>query len=44
MYVDEPGYAEYCDALAPGPTVWPREVIAANAGAMGVAPESARWE
>lgn len=26
MYVDDPGYAEYYDALAPGLTVWLREV------------------
>ncbi|MFJ7199843.1 MULTISPECIES: MerR family transcriptional regulator [unclassified Streptomyces] len=44
MYVDDPGYAEYYDALAPGLTVWLREVIAANAGARGVDPDSARWE
>ncbi|MFD7490994.1 MerR family transcriptional regulator [Streptomyces sp. NPDC059832] len=44
MYVDEPGYAEHYDALAPGLTVWLREVILANAGARGVDPESARWE
>ncbi|MFF1648569.1 MerR family transcriptional regulator [Streptomyces sp. NPDC058240] len=44
MYVDEPGYAEHYDALAPGLTVWLRDVILANAGARGVDPESARWE
>ncbi|MET9657215.1 MerR family transcriptional regulator [Streptomyces sp. NPDC006510] len=44
MYVDEPEYAEYYDALAPGLTVWLRDAIFANAGARGVDPESAKWE
>ncbi|GGX83046.1 MerR family transcriptional regulator [Streptomyces hiroshimensis] len=44
MYVDEPGYAEHYDAVAPGLTVWLRDVIFANAAAHGVDPASATWE
>ncbi|MEU6036274.1 MerR family transcriptional regulator [Actinomadura sp. NPDC047616] len=43
-YVGEPGFADYYDALAPGLTVWLRDVIFANAEAHGVDPESAIWE
>ncbi|MFD8543096.1 MerR family transcriptional regulator [Streptomyces sp. NPDC059649] len=44
LYVREPGYAEYYDAIAPGLTVWLRDIIFANAGTHGVDPESATWE
>ncbi|WP_051797617.1 MerR family transcriptional regulator [Streptomyces sp. NRRL S-337] len=44
LYVSEPGYAEYYDALAPGLTVWLRDAIFANAETHGVDPESATWE
>ncbi|GAB7029093.1 MerR family transcriptional regulator [Streptomyces sp. NPDC021749] len=44
MYVSEPGYAEYYDALAPGLTLWLRDILFANAVAHGVDPESAVWE
>ncbi|MFI9050691.1 MerR family transcriptional regulator [Streptomyces sp. NPDC053427] len=43
-YVSDPGYTEYFDAVAPGLTVWLRDVLFANAEAHGVDPESARWE
>lgn len=36
MYVDDPGYAEYYDGLAPGLTVWLREV-GVTGGGPGVA-------
>ncbi|GAA4622413.1 MerR family transcriptional regulator [Actinoallomurus vinaceus] len=44
MFVDDPGYGEYFDTVAPGLAVWLRDVIFANAGAHGVDPESAIWE
>ncbi|MEU9118333.1 MerR family transcriptional regulator [Streptomyces sp. NPDC048506] len=44
MFVDDPRYAEYYEAVAPGFTVWLRDVIFANAAAHGVDPESAVWE
>ncbi|MFI9628918.1 MerR family transcriptional regulator [Streptomyces sp. NPDC052042] len=43
MFVGEPGFAEYYDALAPGLTAWLRDVIFANARGHGVDPESATW-
>ncbi|AIA06785.1 MerR family transcriptional regulator [Streptomyces noursei] len=43
MFVDDPGYAEYFDALAPDLTRWLRDVIFANARAHGVDPDSATW-
>lgn len=43
-FVDEPGHAEYYDALAPGMTRWLRDVFFANAAAHGVDPASAIWE
>ncbi|WP_202806583.1 MerR family transcriptional regulator [Kribbella catacumbae] len=43
-YVDDPGYAEYYDAAAPGLAVWLRDTIFANADAQGVDPDSATWE
>ncbi|MGK5628213.1 MerR family transcriptional regulator [Streptomyces sp. URMC 123] len=44
MYVDEPGYADTYEALAPGLTVWLRDTIHANARAHGVDPTTAVWE
>lgn len=44
MYVSEPGYTEYYDALAPGLTGWLRDIIFANAETHGVDPASAVWE
>ncbi|KUJ64822.1 MerR family transcriptional regulator [Streptomyces albus subsp. albus] len=44
MFTDDPGFAEYFDALAPGLAHWLREVIAANAEAHGVDPGLAAWE
>ncbi|WP_067539933.1 MerR family transcriptional regulator [Nocardia crassostreae] len=44
MFTDEPGYADYYDALEPGLTEWFRAVIAANARAHGVDPDTATWE
>jgi hypothetical protein len=44
MFVGDPGFAEYYDGVAPGLTVWLRDVIFANAEAHGVDPESAIWE
>ncbi|WP_026929941.1 MerR family transcriptional regulator [Glycomyces tenuis] len=43
-YVDEAGFAEYYDAMAPGLTRWLRDAIFANARAHGVDPETAVWE
>jgi len=43
-YVSDPRYAEYYDALAPGLTLWLRDVIFANAEAHGVDPASAEWK
>ncbi|MEU6046507.1 MerR family transcriptional regulator [Streptomyces griseus] len=43
-YVTDPGYAAYYDAIAPGLNDWLCAVIAANARAHGVDPESASWE
>ncbi|MFI6866382.1 MerR family transcriptional regulator [Nocardia sp. NPDC050406] len=43
-FIEEPGYAEYYDALEPGLTVWFRDVIFANAQANGIDPDSATWE
>ncbi|MFI1222050.1 MULTISPECIES: MerR family transcriptional regulator [unclassified Streptomyces] len=40
-YVTDPGYAAYYDAISPGLNRWLCAVIAANAGAHGVDPESA---
>jgi DNA-binding transcriptional MerR regulator len=44
MFVGDPGYAEYYDAVEPGLTVWLRDVFFANAEAHGVDPETAKWE
>lgn len=44
MYVDDPRYAEYYEATAPGLTVWLRDTIFANAEAHGIDPASAAWE
>lgn len=43
-YVTDPGHAAHYDAIAPGLTSWLCAVIAANARAHGVDPESAGWE
>jgi DNA-binding transcriptional MerR regulator len=43
-FVEEPGYAEYYDQLAPGLAEWFRDVIFANAAAHGVDPARAVWE
>ncbi|MEU7637968.1 MULTISPECIES: MerR family transcriptional regulator [unclassified Streptomyces] len=43
-FVDDPRYADYFDAFAPGLTRWLRDVIFENARAHGVDPESASWE
>ncbi|WP_433579879.1 MerR family transcriptional regulator [Nocardia brasiliensis] len=44
MFVDEPGYAEYHDAMAPELTEWLRDVVFANARVHGVEPETAAWD
>lgn len=44
MLVGDARFAEYYDAVAPGLTVWLRDVIFANAEAHGVDPRSATWE
>lgn len=44
MYANDPEFAAYYDAIAPGLTVWIREVVFANAAAHGVDPETAIWE
>nr|WP_272919408.1 TipAS antibiotic-recognition domain-containing protein [Amycolatopsis rubida] len=43
-FVEETGYAEYYDALAPGLAGWLRDVIFANAIGQGVDPATAVWE
>ena len=43
-YVDDPRYAEYYDANAPGLTVWLRDTIFANADAQGIDSASATWQ
>lgn len=42
-YVEEPGYAEFYDALEPGLTRWLRDVIFANAESHGIDPHTATW-
>ncbi|ADD42282.1 MerR family transcriptional regulator [Stackebrandtia nassauensis] len=44
MFVEDPGFAEHYDKLAPGLAVWLREVLFANARANGVDPATAVWE
>lgn len=43
-FVEETGYTEYYDGLAPGLAGWLRDVIFANAIAHGVDPATAVWE
>ncbi|MEW2065644.1 MerR family transcriptional regulator [Streptomyces sp. NPDC007346] len=43
-YITDRGYAAHHDAIEPGLGRWLCAVIAANAGAHGVDPESATWE
>ncbi|MFC0602169.1 MerR family transcriptional regulator [Streptomyces palmae] len=43
MFTEDPGFTAYFDALAPGLAHWLYEVIAANAAARGVDPETATW-
>lgn len=42
--VDDPGFRAHYDGLAPGLSVWLRDVINANARAHGVDPRTAVWE
>ncbi|TLF73244.1 MerR family transcriptional regulator [Nocardia cyriacigeorgica] len=42
-YVDDAGYTEFYDGLAPGLTVWLHDIIDANARHHGVDPETATW-
>jgi DNA-binding transcriptional MerR regulator len=44
MFVGDPRFAKYYNAVEPGLTVWLRDVIFANAEAHGVDPKSATWE
>nr|WP_234430647.1 MerR family transcriptional regulator [Streptomyces sp. NRRL F-4489] len=44
LFTDDPRYASYYDALAPGLTLWLRAVFFANAEAHGVDPATAVWE
>ncbi|GAB4583746.1 MerR family transcriptional regulator [Nocardia sp. IFM 10818] len=44
MFLEEPGYADFYDALEPGLCAWFHDIIVANARAHGVDPDSARWE
>ncbi|WP_067563679.1 MerR family transcriptional regulator [Nocardia acidivorans] len=41
MYVDDSGYADFYNALAPGLNIWLRRIIDANARAHGVDPDTA---
>ncbi|WP_278264238.1 MerR family transcriptional regulator [Nocardia sp. AG03] len=43
-YLDDPGYTDFYDALAPGFTPWLHDVITANALAHGVDPATATWD
>lgn len=43
MFVDDAGFAEHFDALAPGLARWLRDAVEANARAHGVDPERATW-
>lgn len=43
MYVDDPGYASFYNALAPGLNIWLRRIVNANARARGVDPDTATW-
>lgn len=44
MFVEDPGFAAHYDGLASGLARWLGEVLAANAAANGVDPETATWE
>ncbi|MFE3446068.1 MerR family transcriptional regulator [Nocardia sp. NPDC059180] len=43
QYVSDPGYTAFFDGLEPGLAVWLRDVIAENARANGVDPDTAIW-
>nr|WP_246461728.1 MerR family transcriptional regulator [Nocardia transvalensis] len=42
-YATDPGFAGFYDGLEPGLAAWLRDIIAANARAHGVDPETATW-
>jgi DNA-binding transcriptional MerR regulator len=44
MFVSDPGYTSYYDALSPGLTEWLRDVVYANAVVHGVDPATAAWD
>lgn len=43
-YLGDADHTAAYEALAPGLTRWPRDVIFANAAAHGVDPRTAEWE
>ncbi len=43
-FVEDPGYTQYYDALAPGLAVWLRDAIFANAETQGIDPATATWQ
>lgn len=44
MYVGDPGFTAYYEALRPGLTQWLREAIDANAARNGIDPDTATWK
>jgi DNA-binding transcriptional MerR regulator len=44
MFTHDPGFAAHYDTLAPGLADWFHQVLAANAAANGIDPDTATWE
>lgn len=44
MYVEDPGFRDNHEALAPGLAQWLHEMIDANARRHGIDPATATWE
>ncbi|MDL4818232.1 MerR family transcriptional regulator [Actinomadura opuntiae] len=44
MFAEDPGFAAYYDAMAPGLAGWLQDAISANAEAHGTDPRTAAWE
>jgi DNA-binding transcriptional MerR regulator len=43
-YVEDPRYADYYEPIAPGLTLWLRDIIFANVESHGIEPSSATWQ